>query len=126
MSITNILLNIWDKFNLIWVAIRNFLSRHHLSFFFFAVWGCARTGVVVASLIFSSVRSALSSAQSALQFAVNSAPVVTVIHILDVANAFFPLYEAFILGVSLLVVRGAFCALNGIRYAYKQLPFKAT
>ena len=126
MSITNILLNIWDRFNLIWVAIRNFVSRHHVPFFFLFAWGCVRIGVSVAGSVFNAVRMALLSAQSALNSAVSSTPVVSALHILDVANAFFPLYEAFVLGVSLLVVRGAFCALNAIRYAYKQIPFKAS
>ena len=125
MSIASILLTIGHNLVRAWAWLRNMSDRYHFLFRGLFFWTALRVAVAIATAILSRLYTAFGLARSAVS-AVSRTGSVGAMQYLSLANAIFPLQEAFALALALLVVKIAFLGLNGVRYAYKNIPFKAS
>lgn len=126
MSITNILLTIWDRLCATWRRVWVLIVDNHIFAMIGVAWVALKTGAHIVAMVFSAFRNALIASQQAMTTATGMASAPGAMRFLSLANSFFPLYEALYLAAVLLYIKMLFIGINAIRYAYKQIPYKAT
>lgn len=126
MSIFGIVRRIYEAITRIWAFVENLNARNHWLFRGVSLWVILRLAIGIANTLITKIYAVVSTVQTSLNQASNMGGAIGTLDALRFVNAVFPLQEAFALVTALVLIKGSFLALNGVRYLYKQIPFKAS